>query len=170
MILGLSLAALVVSTALMLIIEKPSHKETSSSHVAHNKIKKMEIIQEEYEDVKYIEKTIKVPEFNGIKTYFRNKTIKVPVKVKKIRNIKVPRIVNKVEYKLATNHRDPIYINSDENLQTEIFIYNVVGQEILSKKAFGKGLTSIKISSGTGYYLVKVLNDNLFVTNKVFIK
>jgi len=63
-----------------------------------------------------------------------------------------------------------IYINSSENLQSDIIIYNILGQEVYREKLNGIGLVKIEITSGTGYYMVKVLNDKYFFTKKVFVR
>ncbi|MCD4745085.1 MAG: T9SS type A sorting domain-containing protein, partial [Bacteroidales bacterium] len=70
------------------------------------------------------------------------------------------------------SYEDYIYIfdKNLENLQGEVILYNMLGQEVLRKKSIGKELISIKVTSGTGYYMVKVFNDKQFVTKKVFIR
>jgi len=63
-----------------------------------------------------------------------------------------------------------IYISSTENLQNDIIIYNILGQEVYRETLNGIGLTKIEVTFGTGYYMVKVFNDKQFFTKKVFIK
>ncbi|MCD4696205.1 MAG: T9SS type A sorting domain-containing protein [Bacteroidales bacterium] len=65
---------------------------------------------------------------------------------------------------------DVVYIQNSENIKGDIIIYNLIGQEILKKKSVNEDLERIKITQGTGYYLVKVQSEKQVVTKKVFIK
>jgi hypothetical protein len=68
------------------------------------------------------------------------------------------------------SYGDRVYIQKPEGFNGQIEIYDMLGQEIISRKATGEGLENIKITSGTAYYLVKTQSGNKLVTKKVFIK
>ncbi len=52
----------------------------------------------------------------------------------------------------------------------DVFIYDMLGQEILNQRIGDSGMTKIRITNGTAYYLVKFQSDEILVTEKVFIK
>ena len=56
------------------------------------------------------------------------------------------------------------------NAKGSIYIYNMMGQEVATKKATGENLISLRITNGTGYYLVKVQTNDKIMTKKVFIR
>ena len=51
-----------------------------------------------------------------------------------------------------------------------IEVYDVVGRKVAMKRVNGETKTEIIVTSGTGYYLVKVQIDDQIVTQKVFIR
>jgi hypothetical protein len=63
-----------------------------------------------------------------------------------------------------------VYIQKPAELEGNVFIYNMMGQEVYSQKAGNEELISIPVNNGTGYYVVKVQSSNTFETQKVFIK
>jgi hypothetical protein len=63
-----------------------------------------------------------------------------------------------------------VYIQKPADLQGNVFIYNMMGQEVYSQKAGNEELISISVNNGTGYYVVKVQSSNTMETQKVFIK
>lgn len=63
-----------------------------------------------------------------------------------------------------------VYIQKPADLEGNVFIYNMMGQEVYSQKAGNEELINIPVNNGTGYYVVKVQSDNLMETQKVFIK
>jgi hypothetical protein len=67
------------------------------------------------------------------------------------------------------SHGDKVYINRPADFTGEISIFDMLGQEIISRKADGEGLMTIPVTNGTGYYVVKVQSDNNLITQKVFI-
>jgi PKD repeat protein len=63
-----------------------------------------------------------------------------------------------------------VYIQKPAGLNGNIIVYDMLGQEIASKKTSEEELIRIPVTNGTGYYVVKVqLNDNM-ITRKVFIR
>jgi hypothetical protein len=67
------------------------------------------------------------------------------------------------------SNEDIVYVHQPMGLTGEIIIYDLMGQEIL-RTSPGESLTTIKIDNGTGYYLVKLINDKISVSEKVFIR
>jgi hypothetical protein len=63
-----------------------------------------------------------------------------------------------------------IYINIPGELQGNITVYNLLGNELASKQIVGNSLNKISLSVPTGYYLVKVISDRMTTTSKVFIR
>ncbi|MCD4791454.1 MAG: PKD domain-containing protein, partial [Bacteroidales bacterium] len=63
-----------------------------------------------------------------------------------------------------------VYIQNPENIDGDIIIYDMLGQEIIREKIENEELIRIKLTQGTGYYLVKVQSDKQLVTEKVFIR
>jgi hypothetical protein len=68
------------------------------------------------------------------------------------------------------SYDDMVYIQQPENFTGEVSIFNIMGQEVAHERATGESLMSIRITDGMGYYLVKVQNDDILTTEKVFIK
>ncbi|OQX79967.1 MAG: hypothetical protein B6D61_02720, partial [Bacteroidetes bacterium 4484_249] len=68
------------------------------------------------------------------------------------------------------SNEDVVYIQHPINLKGDIIIYDLMGQEINRNRPEDESLTTIKITSGTGYYLVKLINDKISVSEKVFIR
>jgi len=63
-----------------------------------------------------------------------------------------------------------IYINGDQSLNGNISVYNVLGQEIVSRQLDGKTIYSISMNgSSKGYYMVKVISGKQTITRKVYI-
>ena len=77
---------------------------------------------------------------------------------------------NDVKQVSIYSHNNVVYVNQSENFSGNIFIYDMMGQEIHNQRVDQKGLISIKVSNGTGYYLVKVQSDNDLTTEKVLIR
>jgi hypothetical protein len=63
-----------------------------------------------------------------------------------------------------------VYIQKPAELVGNVFIYNMMGQEIYSQKVGNEELISIPVNNGTGYYLIKVQSNNSTLTEKVFVK
>ncbi|RLD52336.1 MAG: hypothetical protein DRJ05_17515 [Bacteroidetes bacterium] len=68
------------------------------------------------------------------------------------------------------SYGDMVYIKKPAGFEGQIGIYDILGQKIISRKATGEGLESIKVSTGTAYYLVKVQSGDKLFTEKVLIK
>jgi len=65
-----------------------------------------------------------------------------------------------------------IFITSGGNLPVpgDIFVYNLMGQQILHQKMAEGSLSKITINGPSGYYLVKVVTGQKTFTGKVFIR
>jgi hypothetical protein len=64
-----------------------------------------------------------------------------------------------------------VYIsnNSGAILKGDVIIYNMIGQLVMRQPLDETALTKISFSSGTGYYLVKVIAGNQVCSAKLFI-
>ncbi|NOX45774.1 MAG: PKD domain-containing protein [Chlorobi bacterium] len=63
-----------------------------------------------------------------------------------------------------------VYVQKPAELEGNVVIYNMMGQEIYNQKAGNEELISIPVNNGTGYYVVKVQSSDIMETQKVFIK
>jgi hypothetical protein len=63
-----------------------------------------------------------------------------------------------------------IYVNITNNMQGDIIVYNLLGNEITRKTIAGNTLNKISLAVPTGYYLVKVVSNQITTTSKVFIR
>jgi hypothetical protein len=63
-----------------------------------------------------------------------------------------------------------VYVNNPSGIAGEIMIYDIMGQEIYKDENTLPGLSSIKLSNGTGYYLVKIQSGTHLISEKIFIK
>ena len=76
---------------------------------------------------------------------------------------------------LATNidaysFNNSIYISSNDIIDGKVFVYNVLGQEIVKTQIEGKSTYRINANAlSKGYYLVKVISSNKSITKKVYI-
>jgi len=66
------------------------------------------------------------------------------------------------------SHNKSIYVNVPDNTQGEIFIYNMMGQNVVSTQINGS-LNKISLNE-SAYYLVKVVSNEQITSTKVFIK
>jgi hypothetical protein len=80
---------------------------------------------------------------------------------------------------IGENSANSVRIYANENLvhilnpmmeNLDIEVYDVVGRQVTMKHLNGETKVEILVTSGTGYYLVKVLTGDKIVTQKVFIK
>ena len=62
-----------------------------------------------------------------------------------------------------------IYVNLSEEISGDIFIYNLMGQEV-SRSAISGLNNEIVLNVPNAYYVVKVVSDDTFVAKKVFLK
>jgi hypothetical protein len=67
------------------------------------------------------------------------------------------------------SHEDIVYVQNPSGIEADILVYNVMGQEISRASTNRCELVNLKISNGTGNYIVFVKNSELFITEKVFI-
>ena len=68
------------------------------------------------------------------------------------------------------SNEDVVYVQQPAGMQGEIIIYDMVGREILRQETGDETLSLIKVTNGTGYYLVKVQTEEFLVVEKVFIR
>ncbi|MCD4695860.1 MAG: T9SS type A sorting domain-containing protein, partial [Bacteroidales bacterium] len=80
-----------------------------------------------------------------------------------------PEFINQNNVSIYANG-DIIYIYTPEILNGDIVIYDILGQQIAFLNTLNEGLNTIKVSNGTGYYLVKVQANGEFISEKVFIR
>jgi len=66
------------------------------------------------------------------------------------------------------SHQQTVFINLNEKVKGDIFIYNIAGQLITSKPS-AAGMNEIKLSN-TGNYIVKVISKESSVVKKVYIQ
>ncbi|MBL7104405.1 MAG: T9SS type A sorting domain-containing protein [Bacteroidales bacterium] len=66
------------------------------------------------------------------------------------------------------SYNDVVYIQNPENIRGDIFIYNLMGQEV-ANAPINSALNKITLNK-SGNYVVKVLSEKSVVTRKVFIK
>lgn len=63
-----------------------------------------------------------------------------------------------------------IFVNIPMTMQGNIVVYDLVGNQIISKPITANSLNKIPISNAGGYYLVKVIGDSGITTGKVYIR
>ncbi len=66
--------------------------------------------------------------------------------------------------------RDIVYIQNPGKSACSIIIHNLMGQEIIGTQNQGESLTKLRVTTGTGYYVVRVLTFSNTYTEKIFIK
>jgi len=63
-----------------------------------------------------------------------------------------------------------VFINSSKTFRnTQVTIYNLLGQEIVNRKIQDQKDFKIQVLAGTGYYIVKVSGDNALKVAKVYL-
>ncbi len=74
---------------------------------------------------------------------------------------------------------NPIRVYADNNEihilnltqgQASVYVFDIMGRQVAEQHLNGENSTSIKIQTGTGYYLVNVQTGDQFTTQKVFIR
>ncbi|MCK9422759.1 MAG: T9SS type A sorting domain-containing protein [Bacteroidales bacterium] len=60
--------------------------------------------------------------------------------------------------------------NTGVSLKGEVFVYNLMGQQMMQTKLSEGVLTKINLNAPTGYYLVKVITDQKAYSGKIFIR
>ena len=66
------------------------------------------------------------------------------------------------------SHDNNVRVIIPEDTNAEIAIYNLMGQK-MSQTSAHKGINNIPVYN-TGYYLVKVMDNDNVITKKIFIK
>jgi len=77
---------------------------------------------------------------------------------------------NKYEGINIWSYTDIVYIQTPHNINGDIVIYDMVGQEVIQEQTNPDGLNQIRITKGTGYYFVKVISEQMLYTEKVLIQ
>jgi hypothetical protein len=63
-----------------------------------------------------------------------------------------------------------VFIYSSKPLRnTRVTIYNLLGQEIISRRIEDQKSSEIQVLAGSGYYIVKVFGDNVLKNAKVYL-
>ena len=68
------------------------------------------------------------------------------------------------------SYANKVYVIPEEITMGNIFIYDLLGQEIKNTSLIQDGKTIVNVENGTGYFIVKVVTENSVVSKKVFIK
>jgi len=68
------------------------------------------------------------------------------------------------------SNEDVVYINKPADLTGNITVLNMMGQEVLNTKATAGTMMNLKVTDGTGYYVVKLQSGDKLITQKVFIR
>jgi hypothetical protein len=65
-----------------------------------------------------------------------------------------------------------IYIanNSGQQVKGQVFVYNLMGQQLMQHELGDNKLTTLNLSGSTGYYLVKVITGENSYSGKVFLR
>jgi len=63
-----------------------------------------------------------------------------------------------------------IYISNPEFQDANVFVYNLIGQEVANMKINGDAYNSFYVNANQGYYVVKVVSDKSISTKKVYLK
>ncbi len=63
-----------------------------------------------------------------------------------------------------------VYIVTENEIRGEVFIYDIMGREVISQSLQQGIKTTVNIDQEMGYYIVKVVTEHSVVTKKVFIK
>jgi hypothetical protein len=67
-------------------------------------------------------------------------------------------------------HGSTVYLNSSQNLDARIAVYNITGQQVYGSRLMLDGLKQINLNLPTGWYVVSVTSDKAMTTQKVFIR
>ena len=65
---------------------------------------------------------------------------------------------------------DVVYIQKPADLLGDITVINMMGQEVIKAKATAGTIINLKVTDGSGYYVVKFQSGNQLNTKKVFIR
>ena len=65
-----------------------------------------------------------------------------------------------------------LYISNDSGVPVkgDVFVYSLLGQQLLQAKLNGNALTKIRLNGSSGYYLVQVVTDKEAYSGKVFLR
>ncbi|MCD4731685.1 MAG: T9SS type A sorting domain-containing protein [Bacteroidales bacterium] len=63
-----------------------------------------------------------------------------------------------------------VQIRKESGIPSDIYIYDIMGREVITNKENIDNKVELQISNGTGYYMVKIITNNEIQTKKVFIK
>jgi hypothetical protein len=60
--------------------------------------------------------------------------------------------------------------NGGQQVKGHVFIYNLMGQQLMQQELSDNKLTKLNFSGSTGYYLVKVITNENSYSGKVFLR
>lgn len=63
-----------------------------------------------------------------------------------------------------------VFVNTPFQIQGSVIIYDLLGREIVKQEIESNTLNKIQVNTLQGYYLVKVVSDQVSATEKVFIR
>jgi autotransporter-associated beta strand protein len=69
-------------------------------------------------------------------------------------------------------YNNTIYVanNGGQPVTGHVFVYNLMGQQMMQQELGGNKLTTLNLSGSTGYYLVKVITSGNSYSGKVFLR
>ncbi|MCD4694918.1 MAG: T9SS type A sorting domain-containing protein, partial [Bacteroidales bacterium] len=68
------------------------------------------------------------------------------------------------------SYRNQVIVKTPSGSHGWIYVYDLLGEQIISNRINENGLTQIQIGRNTGFYLVKVNTGDYFTSKKVFIR
>jgi hypothetical protein len=80
--------------------------------------------------------------------------------------------LNKVNPIQIYAYNNTIYVanNGGQQVKGHVFIYNLMGQQLMQQELSDNKLTKLNFSGSTGYYLVKVITNENSYSGKVFLR
>jgi hypothetical protein len=63
-----------------------------------------------------------------------------------------------------------LYVNVPEPMHGDIYVFDISGRELIHQPIESSTLSKIKLNLQTGYYVVKVVGDEVIASEKVFIR
>ncbi|MCK9422826.1 MAG: T9SS type A sorting domain-containing protein [Bacteroidales bacterium] len=78
--------------------------------------------------------------------------------------------VTKNAFSVRASGNTILVINNTGNNQGSVFVYNMMGQLMMTQVLNGSQMTTISLNAGTGYYLVKAVTNDQTYSAKVFLQ
>lgn len=89
-------------------------------------------------------------------------------------NLKFKKAVADEEISFSSIHiysaDDIIYINKKMDVKADIFVYDLMGREVMNNINNTDAKAELQMLNGTGYYIVKVISENEIVSEKIVIR